>query len=362
MISSSEPLYTDGDPARLPNYPAPPFSHGCVAWNRAFVIGPDGAVWFSFEDDETNALAFNPAFRIIPPNEPFTRVANMDAFLLIGSAKRWYVLERGSLPDATGAGFIPTPTLLPFPNGVTGAVGTTREGTFYGSSAGGIWQITRDLQNVYVGAQIEDDTSGVTIEAMTVDGDQNLVASGPSSALVVWNPVTRIWSKWILPVASSVAPRLATWRGKMLYSDTANVWKQTASQFYDLVGSFQSSIITSLTTAPIHLGGIKSFKRLWRQQIAGEYLGDHDLTVTVTYDDTTSPVVSTYTWTPDSTAPYQYDLPVTRQLLTSIAYTIVDSFPRTPTRGFALELISLYVGLQKDLARVPIARRIAPTG
>ncbi len=443
QIAVGEPLYTDGNPGHLPNYPLPPFSQGCQAWNRVFVIGPDGAVWFTFEDDEVSALAGNPAFRILPPNEPFTRVVNMDAFLLIGSEKRWYILERGNLPDSTGAGTIPTPAVLPFPNGVTGAVQVTREGCFYGSSTGGIWMITRDLQNVYVGAKAEDMTSGMTIADMTTDKDQNVIAS-VVGGFVVWDPVSRTWGKWSLPgttrtfaidasdapagstwvfvngdftdidiggtvtpafdapntafnipytitdVLSSttvtvtptpaggftnpatgntitvtrpdIAPLLATWRGRLMFSDADRVWVQTADSYADIEGATEAAIITTFSTAPIHLGGVKNFKRLWDQQIFGEYYGDHDLTVTVTYDDTTTPVVSTYEFTPDGSAPYQYQLPVTVELCTSVAFTFTDSFPRTVSRGFSLELISFYVGLEKGLARVPIARRIAPTG
>src|SRR5262249_53564586 len=150
-IADGEILYIDK--GFLPRQPCPPFTQGCSWQARVWVSGYDGAIWFSGQKTEGDALWFTSGFRLVMPTQEQWVLCAMDSFLLImgRSSKRLYVVEAGTLPDPTGAtGSIPTPTLLPFANGCTGFAAVGRDGAFYSSTAGDVWLITRDLRNVFI--------------------------------------------------------------------------------------------------------------------------------------------------------------------------------------------------------------------
>jgi hypothetical protein len=112
----------------------------------------------------------------------------------------------------------------------------------------------------------------------------------------------------------------------------------------------------------IRLGGIRNYKRVWASQMQGLWLGDHDLSVQMFVDDDAATVVNTYAFTPASSNPLLVELPPGQhELCSSASYLFADSFPRGPSQGFALELMSFYVGLEKGLGRLPATSRIKPT-
>jgi hypothetical protein len=174
-LNANEILYTDK--SLLPRYPAPAGPNGPVTWkNREWIIGYDDAVWMSGEKAEGDAIWYNPAFRFPFPAEdaPLGLAAMDDYLIVVCEASVWYI-PAAQFPDATGGnGGLPTPVRLPFPNGsVGGFCETIREGVAYDSTDGGVWLVTRQLQNQWL-SHPELTTLTGTILGMAVDQGQRL--------------------------------------------------------------------------------------------------------------------------------------------------------------------------------------------
>lgn len=372
IAAQNESLYTDR--GSLDRFPAPPFSTGTQAFGRAFVVGPDNAVWFSGEKTETEATWFNPSFRIpLPTHEKVKAIRQLDNFLLVLCEKSdVFSIPAGPFPDAAGNGSIPSPTLLPFSNGCTGFAEVTDQGVMYSSAQGGIWMITRDLRNVFVGAPVQNDTANAAVIASASDDKQRAMFALTTGAMLVYDQVTNVWSKWQVDAAAVPSVTgLTSHKGRFVYSgfsagNTPAVLRQFLGLYFDQTAAGGSvAIITQVLTAFIRLGGIRNYKRVWQTQMQGTWLGDHDLAASVYNDDDAVNPTATYAWTPpvpaSPPAAIVFDLPPKVELCTTVAYLIQDSFPRGPTQGFAMEVLSFFVGLEKGLGRLPATSSIKPT-
>jgi len=364
VAANNEVLYTDK--GYLDHFPAPPFSVGLATFDRVILWGYDRALWVSGQKTEGDAFWFHPDLRIpLPTQEDVTAIKVLDDNIVVmcdgGSV---FLIPNGPWPDATGAGSFPAPRILPFSNGCTGVAETISDGIIYSSTQGGIWLVTRDFKNVYIGSPVEDAvTAGGPVVDVATDDKQRTVFSLTDGSMVVYDQVTGVWGQW---QALSHATLLTAHKGRIAYSDGVSlVWQQTIGQYYDNEAGFYAPISTTvrLRAAP---GGIRRYKRLWQVQMVGEWLGDHDVTVQALTDDNEL-VTASATWTPAIPTPpstaYVYELPANAatELCSAIDYIISDSFARGPTQGFALEALSILVGLGDRLKDVPATNRIGMT-
>lgn len=358
IAGNNEKLYTDA--GLLDRFPAPPFSVGVAAFDRVFLAGPDNAIWFSGPKTEGDSFWFHPAFRIpLPTREKVRAIRQLDDFIIVMcEGSDVFAIPNGPFPGATGIGDTASPRVLPFTNGCTGWAETTSDGVMYSSAQGGIWLITRNLQNVYVGAAVEDEKDTTeTFVGVATDDKQRTGFLTSGGHLLVYDQVTGVWSTWTVGTGL-----LTAHKGRFVYTDgtaPATLFRQALGQYFD---GTSAPITTTVMLAHMHLAGVRRAKRLWQTQMVGERLGDHDMTVSVAIDDTDT-VTQTATWTPSATAPYVYELPANAQteLCASVAYTFADSFPRGPTQGFALEMLAMYLGIEQRPLGVSAARRIGST-
>jgi hypothetical protein len=352
-----ELLYTDA--GFLQRDPAPAHRDGCISDNRVILAGYDGALWISGEKTPGEALWFNgDALRItMPTSDPVRVVRQMDNRIYIGCEKSWWWVPSTGFPDATGQnGNLRTPERLPFNNGCTGHAKVTRDGILYVSSADNQpWVITREMTNVHAGAPAVADFEGTTVTGMATDADQRTilaVTDGPGEFtpyLMVYDPLCKAWGKWKISGAVAFLP--TTFRGRFhFYDDSQSIWRQIPNQWFDHIST---RIITKVKVGPVHIGGVKNYKRIWDILIYGDYLDDHDMKVTVDYDDNGGLIQTIYNFTPSSSVPYLYKLRPVKPLCSSLSFTFEDSFPRSNgSEGYALEMISFYVALEKGLARM----------
>lgn len=357
IAANNEVLYTDK--GYLDRFPAPPFSVGLATFDRIILWGYDRALWVSGQKTEGDAFWFHPDLRLpLPTQEDVTAIKVLDDNIVVmcdgGSV---FLIPNGPWPDATGAGGFPSPRLLPFSNGCTGVAETISDGIIYAATQGGIWLITRDFQNKYIGAPVEDEKAfDETFVSVSTDDRQRTMFVTSGGNALVYDQVMGVWGTWQLPLG----PVLATpHKGRHAYiAQSGAVLRQVIGQYFDQAST---PITTSvrLRAAP---GGIRRYKRLWQVQMVGEWLGDHDVTVQALPDDNSIQTASA-TWTPKvpsvGTA-YVYELPANAatELCAAIDYIITDSFPRGPTQGFALEALSMLVGLGDRLKDVPATGRI----
>jgi hypothetical protein len=356
VAGNNEVLYTDK--GLLDHFPAPPFSVGVAAFDRIFLAGPDNAVWFSGPKTEGDSFWFHPTFRIpLPTRENVKAIRQLDDFILVmceGSSV--FAIPNGPFPGATGEGSIPSARALPFTNGCTGWAETTSDGVMYSSTQGGIWLITRDLKNIYIGAAVEDEkAANETFVGVATDDKQRTAFLTSGENMLVYDQVTGVWSVW-----TAASGPLTVHKGRFVYLDGS-----PSTPFRQVLGTYvdgAAPIVTTVTVAPMHLAGVRRAKRLWQTQMVGERLGDHDMSVTASVNDESS-VTQSATWTPSPTGPYVYELPANArtELCASVSYTFVDSFPRGASQGFALEMLSMYVGLEQRPLGLPATSRIGST-
>ncbi len=353
-----EVLYTDQ--GYLPRFPAPAFRSGAVWQNRLWLIGYDNALWFSGDIQEGVGEWFNPGQRVVlPTTEEITAVASMETFLLIFTASStWYLPQGAALPDATGQGTIPTAQRLPFEYGCTGFTAVTTDGCLYTNSLGGVWIITRSLDNRWIGQDAKDDLD-VEITGMVIVGNYVCVATrtgGPMN-IVVYDTQLGAWGVWQINADNSLSTTLIGGTGGQLaWADSGRVKVQTPGSYLDDGTTYVS---TEITISPVHIGGVRNWKRTWAIQFEGEVYDACALVVGLAYDDS-GDVAAVYDAVQLEAGLLEEEVRPTKQLAAAVGITIQDiegDVAPSSGQGLALEVASFYIGVEKGLAKgVPRAR------
>lgn len=322
---TGEQLYTDL--GALPKFPCPAFRAGCVWQNRAWVVGYDNALWFSGEITEGQGEWFNPGLRVVvPTTEEVTGIAAMEHVLLVFCANSiWYIPLGQALPGNDGSGTVPTPIRLPFEMGGTGFAAVIRQGCMYSSSAGGIWCITRALDNEWTGQRAQADLAPEILDM--VEAGNYVVAYPDSSSnyLMAFDTNLGGWSKWLMP---SQIGKLAAWRGASVYADDTRVWEQQPDTWFDndTVNGVTYYVPMCATVAPVHIAGVRSWKRTWALQLEGQTYDPCGLTVGLAYTDT-GVIDVTYKTVPLTPGELEEEYRPTKQLTSSIGLEVCDSAP-----------------------------------
>jgi hypothetical protein len=359
-LSANEVLYTDK--SFLPRFPAPAFTTGVGSWkNREWVIGYDGAVWMSGEKDEGDAIWFNPAFRYVFPSEdrPLA-LAPLEDFLVVFCTRSVWYIPAGQFPDATGSnGALTTPVQLPFQNGSTNGIALTiREGAVYDSTAGGLWMITRNLDNVWLSHPVQDTLSG-TITGLALDSSQRLfVQQSETNTVCVYDGIPGAWYEWNAPTNGVL---MASYLGEACYQDTATVNVVTPGTVADSVDGTTYGIAPDITLAPLSLGNVRGLKRVWEFQAVGDYLGPHNLNVVLSYPEDDQPDTTYDPFTPSADEPYVYPFNPLQEEASLFGIRLYADFTgiTNPGASFALEMISAQVGMDPvGLNKRPAAVRL----
>jgi hypothetical protein len=344
-ISANEILYTDKN--LLPRYPAPAFSKGVASWqNREWVIGYDGAVWFSGEKDEGDAIWWHPAFRFAfaAEDRPMA-LASMDSYLLVFCQSSIWYIPADQLPDATGNGSLPTPVKLPFPVGsANGFALTIKEGVLYDSTAGGVYLITRALQNEWLSEPVKETMT--TVRGFAIDDQQRVFVLGDDLTIHVYDTIVKTWYQWTSPSQGLI---LAPYAGTVLYlgaSDGTAV-KVTSEQAYDLVVDNLVGIAPNIMLAPLSLGNVRGLKRVWEFQIVGGYLGPHNLNVELNYPEDDAPTTTYGPFAANPDEPYVYAINPLVEEASQFGLHIWADFNgiALPGKSFTLEMVSCQVGM-----------------
>lgn len=348
--AANEILYVDK--GFLDHYPCPPFIDGCADSQRSYVIGYDGAIWFSGSKSESDATWFHPAFRILLTNDTPKAIALLDTILLIfGANDSIYTLPTNALPGNDGSGDIPTPQILPLTHGATGPACTFSEGVMFPSTQGGIWLITRNFNAEFAGKAVIDyvKNAGGCVDIYQ-DKHQRVICLLANGSFAVYDAVTQAWYTWTLPnpvVCCGIS------QGALQIADATTIQHQSPGVVTD-----NNTAIVTTTRIQFQLGNVRGFKRIWNMQFEGEYRGDHDLTVNGYFDDDFVDIVETYVFTPSNVQVYQYELPPKVEECANVTLEFIDSFPRLPSAGYALEMLSFELGIEKGLARlIPSTQR-----
>ncbi len=369
VASVGEILYTDtGFVNRIP---CPPFSCACVFENRIVVYGLDGAIWFSGEKSEGEAIWFSddPAFRVsMPTNDTVKNLLPVDGRVGILCERSQWAFTGGGFPGPNGlGGNLQTPQALPFNQGSTGYSAVFPLGAVYSSSAGDAWVFTRGLENKHLGEKAITDFAGRTVIGISIDTKQRIgfllsATELTGASLEVYDQVAQLWTTYQLPTQAYKCWML---RGAMSYADGTSVWVQEDGLFIDRALTFpsgSSAIVSDYQSELINIGAVKNFNRIWNQIIEGEYKGPHTLTITTVADSNGQNVSSSYVFNPDATQPFSYSIPPVQEEASRVSFRFQDSF--TPADGFvggdsfAIELIAFWVAVGNGLTQLAPFRQI----
>lgn len=362
-IQVGEVLYTDT--GLLPHDPCPAFSVGAVAGNRLFVAGYDGALWYSNEKIEGEPLTFNSdVLRVLmPTSDPIRGVETLDSnrILLLCERSIWE-FDVSQLPGPDGLnGNVRAPTRLPFNNGCTGLSAVVKEGVIYTSSAGGVWIVTRGLENQEFSGPEYQKLIGVGLVGVATDDHQRtffgLATAGDPWHSVVRDGVNGTWSEWSHPRKIVL---VHSFQGQICYADEVSVHHQdgSATDVYQAETEVLAPIAQEVVTAPFHFGQIKGLKVVWKFILNGSMESPHSLIVKATYDTEDGIFDETWNVTPDPGQQYELAFEPKVIEITSIQISVEADYTGQDVveKSFTLESISFEVGIDQHLARIPASR------
>jgi len=286
FILGNSLLYTTGGVVEDVNAPA---SHLFTLFDTRLWLVDDedpNLVWYSKQVIENTPVEMSDLFTLyIPPSVgtslntgPITAISTMDDKLLLAKSTSWVYIN-GTGPDNTGAN-----SQYSQPIYITSTVGCSNQrsivlspnGLMFQSSKG-IWLIGRDLQCSYIGAPVQQYTTGANCtSAELMPGTTQVRFTMDSGITLMYDYYYGQWATFNVPAVSS-----CVFQGLHTYIDAAAaVWQETPGVYLD--GA--TPVCMSFTTGPIRLGDLDNYQRLYFFYLLGTYYSPHFLTMNLTYD------------------------------------------------------------------------------
>jgi len=353
-IQATEVVYAGANGKGIaPHWPCPPHSGSTVFSNRRWVVGYDGAVWFSAEFVEGEAEWFFPGWRYpFPPDDPAKAVVGFENYVFVFCDKTVWRIPLAQFPNATlTLGGLPSPVQVTVETGCNGQAVACLDFVAYASRDGSqVWAITRNLQNVFLSEQILNDlTTNNPVAQMCTDGKQRLLVQTGDQRIRVFDPISKGWWFWDVP---SEVSRLSQYQGHAVYSDQEYVMLSAANHSWDQRGTDKTGVGLDVTWSNVSFAQVRAVKRLWEVQVIG--LAAHcNINATISYPDDMQPDTDFGPFpvaaTPGSTMLLAMNPTV--EEAGSYAFRVWATFEgqASPGRCFSLELLSCEVGIDRRM-------------
>lgn len=363
----------------LPNA-CPPASSTCCVWNsRLWLAGGDDTknVWFSKLLSDGDAPAFTSAF-IVRFDEDIVAVAPLDSQLIAWSERSIFVLRGDGPDDAGGGGAFTTPERVTADVGCIEprSIVRVQDGYLF-QSAGGIYLLTRALEVIYHGHNVEDTLttySTVTSAVLLDDQAQQRIGVRNGAGIgktICYDDVQKAWSifQYQNAAGSLLDAISATKWGSNGYAftDGVSVWLEDKTTYYD-----EGTRWVTLTVETAWMRGqyVAAYYRFWQVILTMERttLAFYDLRMSLAYDYE-STYAAGYTWS-DATLQTvsvntrtQVAQKPQRQKAQAIRVKINDAPPTgggVATTGVGPYLIAVdwIMGIKKGGAKLPAAARV----
>jgi hypothetical protein len=259
-------------------------------------------LWFSKQVIEATPVEMSDLFTVyVPPTTstagstgPITGLFPMDDKLIIAKENALLYIN-GSGPDNTGANNQYSPPIF-----ITATVGCTNQRSFVLSPAGlmfqsnkGIWLLDRGLGTKYIGAAVEDFTTGATVNsAVLVPGTNQVRFTLSSGITLMYDYYFDQWGTFtgVPAVSSCIFEDMHTF-----INDSGAVYQESAGAYLD--GS--RPVAQKFTTGPIRLGDLQNYQRIYFFYLLGEFQSPCKMQVSITYDYEAAPSQS-FLITPDN--------------------------------------------------------------
>jgi hypothetical protein len=378
MIANTVILYTN---SAVENTAGPPAGPMTIWDNRLWVIDTEepNNVWYSkavidgtpVEVTDLFTFYITPTNAAQGPTSPLRGLSAMDDKIIFFKSDAMYYVN-GTGPDNLGNNSQYSQPVL-----ITGTVGSSLpnsiapipEGLVFQSDKG-IWLLQRNLGTVYLGAPVEEFTTGAqAVSAQIIPGTNQARFVMNSGIILMYDYFFQQWGSFTgLDAIDSV-----NYQGlqTLLMSD-ARVMRELPNSYKD--GS--NPVLMKLRTAWFALGGIQGFQRAYFVFILGRYISPHKLVVNVAYDfnysQTQTTVItptnynenyggdpvfgSSLTWG-GGTNVEKWRVMLQKQKCDSLQFTITEqydpSFGTLAGEGLTLSGMNAIIGVKRGWVTVP---------
>lgn len=279
VTTTNEILYTTGGVYENIAPPACTCTH--VYKNRLWIGGLEiDEVWYSKEYISGEAVAFSDFFRMPMEAEggSVTAFATLDSTLAIFKNTRIYLLN-GEGPLDTGA-----QNDYGRPSLIAGDVGTSIPNSVVETPVGlifksdkGFYNLTRNYQSKYIGADVEDFNSYTVTGSVLLADDNEVRFFTEEGTCLVYNYFFNQWSTFDNHEAIAACNGLDT----VLHLNSDGVVQQEVRDSYEDNGARYSMAIE---TSWFAFSGLQGFQRIYELALIGDQVSDHITRLKVAYD------------------------------------------------------------------------------
>ncbi len=264
-------------------------------------------LYFSKQVIEATPVEMSDLFTFyVPPTAgtqtstgPITSLYVMDDKLIIGK-KNALVYINGSGPDNTGGN-----SQYSQPIFITSTVGCSNQrslvlipqGLVFQSDKG-IWLLDRGLNTSYIGAPVEDLTTGATVlSAVSIPETNQVRFILDTGITLMYDYFYDQWGSFtgVPAISSCIYQDLHTY-----INSHGAAYQETDDQYLD--GS--NPVLMSFKTGPLRLAELQSYQRAYFFYLLGTYISPHKLQVLIGYDYSESPSQSVVISPTNYSTPY----------------------------------------------------------
>ncbi len=292
-----------------------------------------------------------------PDKEAATAVVAMDDQLVVFTEDHVYVL-RGTLPNNAGSGANFSLTRVETDGGCANpnSIIPTHLGVFF-QGPQGIKLLTRGLEVLFLGANVETQTAGQDIVGTALYAEHNEVIFATALQLIVFNYKHNAWSTWTNPSLGYDISDVHVWNGEIVVAVTNGDIYITDVDVY-------TDVVLAVRTPWIKVAGLQGYKRVREILILGSSSTLWDsgsIVVSIQYDYATSSSEShTYAITDVEGDPMQIRLKPDRQKFQSFRLTITE-IPPSGQQPPPFDTALVISGLSIEWARKQLGNKMART-
>ncbi len=244
-------------------------------------------LWYSKQAIEATPVEMSDLFTVyVPPTTatsgatgPVTAISVMDDKLILGK-KNAFLYINGTGPDNTGAN-----NQYSQPIFITATVGCTNQKSIVLTPQGlmfqsnkGIWLLGRGLDTSYIGAPVQDFTTGATVlSAVSVPETNQVRFTLDTGITLMYDYYYGQWGAFVgVPCVSSC-----------IYQDLHTFINAQGAAYQETPGSYLDGgnpVLMRFTTGPLRLGELQNYQRAYFFYILGTYISPHKLWVGLNYD------------------------------------------------------------------------------
>lgn len=249
-------------------------------------------LWFSKQVIEATPVEMSDLLTLyVPPTTatqgttgPIKSIAPMDDKLIIGKQNALFYVN-GSGPDNTGAN-----NQYSQPIFITSSVGCenqksivlTPQGLMFQSDKG-IWLLGRGLDTSYIGAPVQDFTTGATVlSAVNVPETNQVRFTLDTGITLMYDYFYDQWATFtgVPCVSSCIFDGFHTF-----INSSGAVFQELPSRYLD--GSVP--VLSKFRTGPLRVGDLQNYQRAYFFYFLGQFVSPHKLYVKIYYDYATNP-------------------------------------------------------------------------